>query len=83
MCDCVTEIQKRALADMQEKKRYKKQVVNVRMKGVVFPIIENKMSARTRTSSELEVELEGQKKRQKVSMFHNYCPFCGEKYDAA
>lgn len=81
MCDCITEIEKTALDDMQEKKRYKKPVAAVRMEGVVFPITGDKMT--TRTCNVLEVELEGQKKRQEVSMFHTYCPFCGQKYDAA
>jgi hypothetical protein len=31
------------------------------------------------TTSELEVELQGVKKKKVVNMMHSYCPFCGKK----
>lgn len=31
------------------------------------------------TTSKLEIELEGVKKKKTIDMMHTYCPFCGEK----
>lgn len=74
-CTCIEDIEKKALARLIEKGELKKPVKRVSMRGVVLGITETTMV--TRTVNVLEIELEGQKKLETMSMFHNYCPFCG------
>lgn len=81
MCKCINEIEGKALAQLQEQSEFKKPVIGVRMQGVTFPIIENSLT--TRTCNQLEIKLEGQKKRPQMAMVHTFCPFCGEKYKAS
>jgi hypothetical protein len=81
MCDCITEIEKKALTTLREQQKTKKPVASVRMRGVAFPMVGNKLT--TRTCNMLEVELVGQKRSLEMSMFHSFCPFCGEKYETA
>ena len=51
------------------------------MGGIAFPLIGGKLLMRT--TNELQVTLEGQRKVKSVSIVHSYCPFCGTKYEAA
>jgi hypothetical protein len=81
MCDCISKIEEKATAQLQEQPKFKKPVTKVRMQGVVFPLIGNTLT--TRTCNMLEIELEGQKKRPEMTISHSYCPFCGEKYGTA
>lgn len=83
MCDCVNDIEARLLENVKASGRHKKPVLSVSLKGVGFPIVRGELQVRT--CSTIEVTLDGQKKKDEVSLFHVFCPFCGEKYgeDAA
>jgi len=78
-CTCVSDIEKRLLAHCIEKGKYKKPVKGVRMLGTAITIGGNE--AKIRTCNSIEIELEGQKKKETISMFHTFCPFCGIKQD--
>lgn len=74
-CTCIEDIEKKALACLIENGKLKKPVLRVSMRGVVFGVTEKTVV--TRTVNVLEIELEGQKKLETMSMFHSFCPFCG------
>lgn len=78
MCKCISDIEAKILENVKETRRYKRQVVSVRMRGVAFPIIGEIITCRTYNA--LHVTLDGQKKPMEESMFHTFCPFCGKKY---
>lgn len=80
MCDCVKEIEAKAMESFATTPRYKKPVQGVSLKGVGFPIVGGKMLMRT--CSDIEVTLDGQKKVERMTMFHTYCPYCGTKYES-
>jgi hypothetical protein len=77
----VKDIEEKALDSFRATSRFKKPVTRVRMGGISFPMVDGELLMRT--ANELQVTLEGQKKVESVSMMHSYCPFCGEKYEAA
>lgn len=70
-CKCIEEVEKEA-SEMDWKK---KKVKSAELQKVVtlFPKVERF------TSSTITVELEGQKKKEEISIRHTYCPFCGKK----
>jgi len=80
MCNCIDELEKKIANHLTEKKAYRKPIKKVEMLGKGFTIGEG-VSLRTKT--DFEVTLEGQKKKDNVPVFHSYCPFCGEKVEAA
>ena len=80
MCECVKELEKKTLDYLRgEGRSFKKPVVKTRLKDVSFPVIKNTLVMRT--SSDLEIELEGQKKKPTKAIIHSFCPFCGVKYE--
>lgn len=81
MCNCVKDIEVRMLENFKSSDRYKKPVQAVSINDVGFPIVDGKLLMLT--CSTLEVTIDGQKKKEKVNMFHSYCPFCGLKYEEA
>lgn len=81
MCNCINEIEEKALSHLREKKQFKKPVNTARLHGVTFPLIGDTLISRT--CNMLKVELEGQKKQPEIIIAHSYCPFCGEKYETA
>lgn len=76
MCDCITRLEHKAKEHLAS--NYTKPIRETRMKGIVFPLVDNTIEMRT--CNYIEVELEGQKKRDQVPFHHNYCPFCGDSY---
>lgn len=74
-CTCISDLEAKAVAHLNEIKAFKKPVKKVEMGGVGFVVIEN--SLQTRTMSMMTIELEGQAKYEKRPMYHSYCPFCG------
>ena len=80
MCNCITIIKEKALANYREGNEFNKPVESVGMREVTFPIIANTIEMRTYTT--LDVELEGAKRKQMRTIIHTFCPFCGEKYGA-
>jgi len=78
-CTCVSDLEKKLLAHCSEQGKYKKPVKGVRVLGIAITFGRNE--AKIRTCSSIEVELEGQKKKEMISMFHTFCPFCGIKQD--
>jgi hypothetical protein len=81
MCECVKDIEAKAMDSLTTTSIYKKPVHGVSLKGVGFPIVGGKLMVRT--CSDLEVTLSGQKKVERMAMFHTFCPFCGVKYESA
>lgn len=80
MCECVKDIEAKVLESLTTTARYKKPVQGVSLTGVGFPIVGGKMLMRT--CSDIAVTLDGQKKVEKMAMFHTFCPFCGTKYES-
>jgi len=78
-CTCVSDLEKKLLAHFSEQGKYKKPVKGVRILGIAITFGRNE--TKIRTCSSIEVELEGQKKKETISMFHTFCPFCGIKQD--
>ena len=76
-CTCISDMENKALAQLKESDQFNKPVKAVRIKGVVIQFGGTK--AVVRTINVLEIELEGQKKKQTMSMVHSFCPFCGIK----
>jgi len=74
-CDCIEKMENAAKEHVIKNKTFKKTVISARMKGMAMmfnpPLY--------RSYSEVEFELEGQKKKPTLSMVHTYCPFCGIK----
>lgn len=78
-CTCISDIEKKILDRLIEKNKFNKPVKAVKMQGVVIQFGSNQ--AVLRTSNTLEIELEGQKKKQSINMLHGFCPFCGVKQE--
>jgi hypothetical protein len=78
-CTCVSDLEKKVLAHLNETKAFKKPVKKVEMGGVAFAVFGN--SLESRTVSVMKIELEGQAKLEKRNMFHSFCPFCGAKQE--
>jgi hypothetical protein len=76
MCTCIEDLEKKLAEHLTEKKAYKKPIAKVEMMGRAF-ILTGEVGTRTKT--DFEVTLEGQKKKDRVPVFHKFCPFCGEK----
>lgn len=76
-CKCVGEIKSALTKDFTDNPRFKKPVKRVDLLGVGFGI-DSKNNFRARTYNVVEIELEGQKKKERVSLFHCFCPFCGK-----
>jgi hypothetical protein len=78
MCECITTIQNKVIADQP----FKDKVVVSAEIDSTFVIIDNEDSSDMdqQTYSKMEVVIEGKKKPQTMNLNHNYCPFCGEKY---
>ena len=77
-CTCISRIEKKITAHLLENGKFKKPVKSVRMDGTVMTFEKN---AVTRTANFINIELEGQKKLERMSMIHTFCPFCGVKQE--
>lgn len=79
-CNCISDIERRVKEHVIKNGKMKKPVNDVRMQGVVIGVTDGN-DMYTRTANTMEITLEGQKKKETMSMFHSYCPFCGVKYE--
>ena len=75
MCNCIKELEQRIAEHLTEKISYKKPIQKVEILGKGFTLGD---SVSVRTKTEFQVTLEGQKKKDKIVVFHSFCPFCGE-----
>ncbi|BBE51166.1 hypothetical protein OYT1_ch1619 [Ferriphaselus amnicola] len=75
-CDCLTEIKAKLLEYVTRPKYFKKPVKRLELSGITMLLQDNKFV--TRTCSQVEVELEGQKKKETFPMVHSFCPYCGK-----
>jgi hypothetical protein len=76
-CNCIFDIEKKVFETVSTNGRFKKPVLKVKLEGVGFFVVGNTMVGRT--VNMLSIELEGQKKLEKMTMAHSFCPFCGIK----
>lgn len=72
MCECIKELQQ----NLEGKEIKGKKVVSAKLvtAAIMFDTFD------TRTISEVEITLEGQKKKTIQNIVNSYCPFCGRKY---
>lgn len=70
MCNCIKNLQK----DLVGKIVNRKKVVSAKLVSQYIIIGEEKIIP------EIELELEGQKKKIKKPIYLKYCPLCGKKY---
>jgi hypothetical protein len=78
-CGCITDIEKRMVAHANQSGRIKGVVTKADLKGVCFPIFD--LGLRIATYSDVELTVEGKKRPMKTTIQHNFCPFCGERYE--
>lgn len=81
-CGCITRIENDVKATLIEQGRFKKPIKDVTMKGVVM-VVSDDLGLQSITANEIQIELEGQKKKETLRMVHSYCPFCGAKIKSA
>lgn len=81
-CGCVTRIENDVKAKLTEQGRFKKPIKEVEMQGVAM-VITKDLGLQSITANEIYIELDGQKKKEKMRMVHSYCPFCGTKIESA
>ncbi|MEP7317196.1 MAG: hypothetical protein ABI921_00590 [Panacibacter sp.] len=72
-CKCITDIEKK-LVGMDHKNR---KILKAKFLSMGFLLTHNSMISVT--SSEIELEVEGMKKKPIQNIFHSWCPFCGTK----
>jgi hypothetical protein len=75
-CDCLTEIKAKLLEHVKRPGHFKKPVKRLELLGITMLLQDNKFI--TKTFSQVEVELEGQKKKETFQMVHSFCPYCGK-----
>lgn len=71
-CNCIKEIENKILEAHPQWSG--KKVVSVKM-DKIFTF--SPFQPNIRTSTNIVIEVEGQKKKYNVEMTHTYCPFCG------
>lgn len=79
-CDCVSRIEREVTEKLKKESKFKKPVIQARLRGVATQVTKE-MDLRLVTVTELEIELEGQKKPAQMNMIHSFCPFCGTKIE--
>ena len=73
MCNCLENLKKSLI----KKGDFKgKQIINAE-----FPIAFMTNGQKDRLYTDVSIEVEGMKKKQSISMIHNFCAFCGQKID--
>lgn len=81
-CGCIARIEKDVTTRLGEQGRFKKPIKKVEMQGVVIRVTKD-LGLQSATANTLQIELEGQKKKETMQMMHSYCPFCGTKIESA
>jgi formate dehydrogenase maturation protein FdhE len=72
MCTCIKEL---------ENKMVGREFKNKKVESASFISAALMLSSGiVQSCSEIELEIEGQKKKGIQKVLHTYCPFCGEKY---
>jgi hypothetical protein len=72
-CDCIKRIEDKVLNHVKEQG---KQAESASMQNLAFMF----SSSETKTHQEIEVTINGKKKKEKINIIHTYCPFCGKEY---
>jgi hypothetical protein len=78
-CNCLTDLKGKLLDHLKQPGRFKKPVKDIEIMGVTLQVTDTNLV--TRTYTEVAVELEGQKKRDRSPLMHTFCPFCGKKQE--
>lgn len=72
MCECIKKWEEKMIGFVKNgKKATKGTFLSAAFVGTNFSL---------QTTSEMELEIPGQKKKIIQNLLHTYCPFCGEKY---
>jgi len=78
MCECIEKLESKVKEHVIENKVFRKPVKSVAMRGKIISLSDG---FKSRLSSDFEIELERQKKRESMPVAWSYCAFCGEKTD--
>lgn len=78
-CNCFSETEERIKAHVIEQGMFKKPVKSASLKGVAMTLSSSTLGSRS--YQDIEIELEGQKKKPTIAIYHTYCPFCGVKVE--
>jgi NMD protein affecting ribosome stability and mRNA decay len=79
-CNCIQEVENKALEIYKNKNRYKKPVVSAEFADIALVFgKQNRTELITKTVSHIELTLEGQKKKERVNIIHTFCPMCGKR----
>lgn len=81
MCDCISDIERRIVAHVNEQGS-KHPATKAEMREIIFPITKD-MSLHMLTAQRIDVYREGKKRPETTTINHNFCPFCGTKYETA
>ncbi|MGV0856883.1 hypothetical protein ACTS9E_15285 [Empedobacter brevis] len=77
MCDCIKNIEERLVSDYQEYKG--KRIIEAEFTDKSFSLEGGKLGILY--YSNFQLELEGRKNKVPIPVSHQFCPFCGEKYN--
>jgi hypothetical protein len=72
MCNCIKNLEKDLVGRVIDRKRVMKATL-------VIPYI-TMSGGLNETNGQIELTLEGQKKKVTKAVAHKYCPLCGKKY---
>jgi len=81
MCNCIENIENKLLDLWKNDKTFKNgnKIQKVTMRNMQHSISFSGGPITSFIGGEVEVDIEGQKKKKVISIEFNYCPFCGEK----
>lgn len=79
MCDCIANLEK-LVVEHVNKVGGKYPAISAQMREIVFPITKD-MGLHMLTAQRVNVYREGKKRPEVTTINHNFCPFCGDKYE--
>ncbi|NOY58935.1 MAG: hypothetical protein GXO75_08380 [Calditrichaeota bacterium] len=81
MCNCIEEIEKGKVKD-QLTEIFKKEGLTVEFVEFIDKAIVFSNEIDLKTISNIEIKVNERKRKIKRSITHNFCPFCGQKYES-
>lgn len=85
MCDCIKEVEKKVSGQVPLKHPAGSEISDVELEQKALVFIGNKSSVKLFTEIGYQLSFPtkagmSRERHQKIKMFFNFCPFCGEKY---